>query len=115
MGNKLYKLETIVRKVLEEYPDTRCDDFILIFRVYKEINEAAVLRELFCYTMLNHKEYRLPAFESITRARRKIQKLYPELVDKKTEEIRINETAEYINYAIDGYNPTFMKMVDFKD
>lgn len=108
----LYKLEDIVRYVLETYEDTRKDDFILIYRVYKEINESAVIRELFFQVMMNHKEYNLPHFESVTRCRRKVQNKYPELANKKTKEKRINATADYINYAIDGYNPTFMKMVD---
>ena len=112
MKTDLYKIEDVVKEVLELYPDTRKDDFILIYRVYKEINEAAMIRELFCEIMINHHMYGLPAFESITRARRKVQKEYPELANKKTQEKRLNATADYINYAIDGYNPTFMKFVD---
>ena len=62
----LYKVEGLVKNILEIYEDTRNDDFVLIYRVYKEINESAMVRELFFEVMLNHKKYGLPAFESIT-------------------------------------------------
>ena len=39
------------------------------------------------------------SFESITRARRKVQQEYPELSDQKTVEIRQEETQEYVAYA----------------
>ena len=113
---KLDKVENIVKKVLEEYPDSRNDDFVLIYRVYKEINESAMIRELFCEVMLNHKEYGLPAFESVSRARRKLQAEHEELrANKKVEEARINKTSEYIDYAIDGYNSRFMEFVESQE
>ena len=39
--NKLYKLEDIVLKVLEEQPDTRTDDFFLVLLYYmnRQIDE----------------------------------------------------------------------------
>ena len=113
MKNNLYKVEDIVKDVLSRYEETRSDDFILIYRVYLLINENAVIREPFYQIMLNHKNYGLPAFESITRARRKIQKNNPELANEKVKEARINKTSEYIDYALDGgYRPTFKKFID---
>lgn len=111
----LYKLEVIVKDVLERFPDTRNDDFKLVYAVYREINFFHTTKELFCEIMLNHKEYELPAFESITRARRKVQKLHPELANKKVQKERFNKTSEYIDFALDGYNSSFIKMVDFKN
>lgn len=97
----IYKTEAIVKKVLKEYEDSRADDFVLIYRVYKEINESAMIRELFCEVMLNHKLYELPPFESISRARRKLQAQHEELrANKKIDEARLNKTIEYKNYAI---------------
>ena len=111
--SKLKKVEMAVKKVLEEFEDSRSDDFVLIYRVYKEINESAMIRELFCEVMLNHKEYGLPAFESISRARRKLQAEYEHLrPSKKVQRARDEKESEYIDYAIGGYSPTFMKMVD---
>lgn len=111
--NKLYKVESLVEKVLREYPDTRDDNFVLVFRVYKEINEEAVLRELFLQIMLYHKEYGFPSFEGIARARRKIIKQYPELKpNKKVQKLRDQEEMNYFDYAIDGYRNTFSKFVN---
>ena len=111
--NKLYKVEELVEKVLREHTDSRDDNFILIYRVYREINEDLVLRELFFQVMLYHKEYKLPSFESITRARRKLQNKYPELKpSKEVQEIRDKEEMDYFKYATDGYNNSFSKLVD---
>lgn len=97
---KLDKTENIVKYVLTTYKDTRDDDFVLIYRVYKEINEGAMIRELFCEVMLNHKEYGLPAFEGVTRARRKLQKEYPELrPSEKISELRQQQEEDYREYS----------------
>lgn len=112
----LYKVEGLVKNILEIYEDARNDDFVLIYRVYKEINESAMIRELFCEVMLNHNKYGLPAFESVSRARRKLQAEHEELrAKKRVRDERINKTSDYINYAIGGYNPTFMKFVDSQE
>lgn len=111
--NKLYKVEGLVEKVLREYPDTRDDNFVLVFRVYKEINEEAVLRELFLQIMLYHKEYGFSSFEGIVRARRKLIKQYPELKpNRKVEKLRDKEEMNYFDYAVDGYSDSFRKFVD---
>lgn len=111
----LYKLEDIVKDVLINYRDTRSNDDVLIFRVYKKLNEDAVVRELFCEILLNRKQYNLPSYKSIERCRRKIYQKHPELNPKKVAELRARQEKKIIDYAIDGYNPTFMKMVDYKD
>ena len=113
--SKLNKLEPVVMKVLTEYKETRSDDFKLIFAVYRELDFFHTTKELFCEIMLNHKEYNLPPFESITRVRRKLQKDYPELANEKTKEKRLNETAEYIDYSIGGYKNTFSRFVDSQE
>lgn len=116
MKTNLYKVEDIVKKVLEKYPDSRNNDDVLIFRVYKEINEDVMIRELFCEVLLNRKKYNLPSYKSIERCRRKLVKEYPEL--KPVEEVqkaRDKEENNYINYAIGGYTSSFMKFVDSQD
>lgn len=108
----LYKVEDIVKDILTRYEDARKDDFVLIYRVYQSINENAVIREPFYHVMLNHLEYKLPAFSSITRARRKILKDHPELADEKVQVAREEKESEYIDYAIGGYKNTFSAFVD---
>ena len=102
MRTDLYKLEDVVKKVLVEYPDTRADDFILIYRVYKEVNEECVIRNLFFDVMLNHRQYGLPHFSSIERCRRKVFQKCPELKPKKITMLRKESEANYIDYAINS-------------
>lgn len=96
--NKLYKLEDIVLKVLEEQPDTRKDDFFLVFRVWEQFDER--IKTLNCgQVFYNHKKLNLPTFESITRCRRKIFETRKDLMDDTVTEIREKETEVYKEYA----------------
>ena len=95
----LYKTEEVVERVLRQHKDTRSDDFILIYRVFKEINENAVIRESFYQIMLNHKEYGLPAIASVMRARRKVYEKYPYLKPEKISELRKDKEEEYKGYS----------------
>lgn len=99
MKRTLYKIEEVVEIVLREHKDTRSDDFILIYRVFKEINENAVIREPFYHVMLNHKDYKLPAIASIMRARRKVYEKYPYLNPKKIKGLRTGKEKEYKEYS----------------
>ena len=72
---------------------------MLIYRVFKEINENAVIREPFYHVMLNHKEYKLPAIASIMRARRKIYEKFPYLKPKKATKSRKAKEKIYKEYS----------------
>jgi len=110
--NKLYKVEELVEEVLTENKKARSDNFMLVYEVYCRIDRN-LTRKPFNHVMLLHKEYGLPSFESIVRCARKLRKQNEKLrPNNEMEEIRLNATADYINYSIDGYNPTFMKFVD---
>lgn len=89
---KLEKINKIVRNVLEKYPDTRSNDNILILRTLKEMNQNInkSLAEILLTTKVS--------FESITRARRKIQRENPELSDKETVVARSEEELKYEEY-----------------
>lgn len=95
----LFTTEEVVERVLRFHEDTRSDDFVLIYRVFKEINENAVIREPFYYVMLNHKEYKLPAISSIMRARRKVFEKYPDLKPKKITKLRKKREKEFRTYV----------------
>ena len=97
--NNLFKLEDIVKEVLENHVESRSDDFVLICRVYQKTNENCVIRELFIHTMLNHKEYNLPSFESITRCRRKVFEKHPELKPYSTTKKRKELEEDYKEYS----------------
>lgn len=101
---KLYKVEDLVKEVLEKRPETRADDFILVLEVYGMVMASIddPLYPISFYDVMKyHKRYGFPSFHTITRCRRKLQALYPELKNKEVEIARINETKEYIEYALD--------------
>lgn len=99
MKRSLYVIEEVVEMVLRQHKDTRSDDFILIYRVFKEINENVIVRLPFFEVMLNHKEYKLPAIASIMRARRKVYEKYPYLNPKKMQKLRKTQEAKYKDYS----------------
>lgn len=111
---KLDKIENIVKNILEKDIKARSDDMYLYYTLctyYKGINEQAF------YVIFNDINYRkrcgYPAFESVSRARRKIQAENRYLKPpKEVQDARTNKEADYINYAIGGYNPTFKGFID---
>ena len=66
------KLEPMVKELLEYYPVTREDDFYLVGSVYYMI-KPEIKTKTFLDIMKKHKEYGLPSFESITRAKKKVK------------------------------------------
>ena len=95
---KLQHIEYYVIQALEEKPLTRQNDFVLYGAVLKRMGVDIMLplAELFG----NSKKYNLPAMESVTRARRKLQEQRPELCDTKTVLFRQEKINDYIDYAI---------------
>lgn len=89
---KISKVENIVKNILEDKPETRNSDNLLILEFVKrtEQNEKTSFEFVMKQTNIS--------FESITRARRNIQHKNPSLKDRDTEEIRTSKEAEYINY-----------------
>lgn len=81
------KIEDKVLYVLKQNEQTRSDDFLLICEVYKLDNQN-VSKANFEEVMSNHKNWSLPSFHSITRARRKLFERYPELKPIKVTEER---------------------------
>lgn len=99
--NKLIKQEDIVRPILEKYPETRGDDFLLYAEVIKEYRpELAELSVTDFFVA--HRDLYCPCYESITRVRRRLQAKYPELASDKVKEKRAREEMAYIGYALEG-------------
>lgn len=65
-------LKEQVEYILYTCPKSRNDDFILINEVYKRYYFNTQIIS-FDSVINNHRNYKLPSFESITRARRKLQ------------------------------------------
>lgn len=91
------RIEPIVKELLELYPKTRDDDFYLIGSVYFML-APEIKSKSFLDIIKNHSFYGLPSFESITRARRKVQAENDDLVSNKAKRIREKEEREYFEY-----------------
>lgn len=97
------KIEDKVLYVLKQNEQTRSDDFLLICEVYK-LENRNVTKSNFEEVMKNHKNWSLPSFHSITRARRKLFERYPELKPIKVTEEREKLKEEYKDYAKGFYD-----------
>ena len=103
--NKLHKVENKVLEVLIEVPETRDDDFLLLSEVYKRVDPTFTSMP-FGILMEKHRDLGVPYFESVTRARRKIQSKHKELrATREVQEARAEEQDLYIEYATDGMIP----------
>lgn len=91
------KIEPIVENLLRLYPKTREDDFYLVGSVYIVL-APEIKNKTFLNIIKNHQYYGLPSFESITRARRKIQTKYQALTSTRTKKIREKEELEYFKH-----------------
>lgn len=109
---KLNKIEPIVKEILEQYPKAREDDMYLYWRyIYNKIG-SEYMEDVF-YDDEFRKKWGISPYHSVARCRRRLQAKYEELKpSKEIQDIRLNETSDYINYAIDGYDSSFMKMID---
>lgn len=93
---KLHKIEFLVKQELETNTESKSDDFILILNVLKNyVTTEMSLESIF----KNHARLEIPCLESITRCRRKLQELYPELRNEKMQQNREVAKQAYIEYA----------------
>lgn len=77
--NQTKTVENRVLEILQTCPRARFDDMVLILHYY---NRYGTIRagELPLETVIyNYKALRLPCFETIRRARQRVQALFPEL------------------------------------
>ena len=94
---KLRQVRNLVQMVLEENEEARNDNFVLVARVYEKLGVPINIQ--FNVLINEHKERKLPSFESICRARRTIVKNYPEL--NANIGIRMEEEQKYINFSME--------------
>ena len=96
---KVNEVEKMVKYVMINKPETRNDDFLLIYEVAKLIYPN-VKYYSFEKVMKEHKMFGVPVFESVTRARRKLQAEYEELrSSKQIERARKEKESEYVEYS----------------
>lgn len=77
--NQPKTVDSKVLEVLRECPKTRYNDMLLILEYYNRFSEYHVGDFSLDDVVHNYKGYGLPCFESIRRARQRVQSLFPEL------------------------------------
>ena len=94
---KIRQMHEIVLGILEEYPETRDDDFKLYGQVCAKLGKdlnMEIWRFFACHAL-----YNFPSFENVTRCRRRIQEKFPDLCSPEMKIIRGEEEKEYKEYA----------------
>ena len=92
-------IAAMVKDILEELPETRNNDDLVYMNVCVRIDPVC-LSFSFPYFMTTRHRFGFPGFETVRRARQKVQEKYPELqADAQTTMIRINREAEIREFA----------------
>lgn len=94
---KQKQVEKTVKEILTAYPSARNDDHCLYLQYVYNTDEFKDVP--FDILFEDYKLYGLPSFESVGRARRRVQQKCPELRgDKGTQTARENLEKEYHDY-----------------
>ena len=82
-----------------EEPESRNSDMYLYYMVCLR-TDAKVLGKPFAQVIMNLKSLNLPSIETVGRARRKLQRAYPELAgSEEIEAMRTVQEDKFRNYA----------------
>ncbi|NCD08596.1 MAG: hypothetical protein EOL98_04070 [Negativicutes bacterium] len=76
--NHLRTVESKVLEILKDCPASRYDDMLLILRYYNRFGYLRAGDMPFEEVVMNYKGLGLPCFESIRRARQRVQSCFPE-------------------------------------
>lgn len=90
-----------VRVILEKYPETRNSDNALFIKVVEHINKDLIYLPI-VDLLLNAEEYNIPRFESVRRARQKLQAENSHLrACKEVQEARAENEESVREYVTD--------------
>lgn len=93
------EIENKVRGILIDFPEARGNDFVLYARYIQRYN-AELQGVGLLHALLEASQLHMPNYESITRARRKIQQTTPELCPpERKRKARADEEVVYRMYA----------------
>lgn len=97
--SKIDYVSKLVYRLLCEDARTRDDDVYLYLQVCKHF-DAEALNKPFGQVLSSLKDYNLPPFETVRRARQKNQEHHPELsASEEVKKVRDRKKKEYRNYA----------------
>lgn len=98
---KQKQVEKTVKQILTDRPHTRNDDHCLYYQYICRYGRTDGMP--FAAIFVDYKHYGLPSFESVSRARRRVQQKCPELRgDKGTQTARETLEKEYHDYYSEG-------------
>lgn len=98
-AKELKNATKIVKAILMECEETRNSDMVLYVKVCERMN-STILKQPFWEAITSLKAYKLPCIESVGRARRKLQKEFPELSGSaKVEAKRAENEETFRKYA----------------
>ena len=94
----------MVKEVLTEHPDTRNNDYLLWVKVIElDQDKSPLLIEDFRKVVANLRVLGIPNFETVSRARRKLQEKYPDLrATEETRQFRSEKEQEFKDFAKNG-------------
>ena len=95
---RLKKIESNVYAILLKYPEARANDFVL-YAMYIKENKSELKDAGLIYALMEAKKIGMPSYESVTRARRRLQQHNPELKPPKATAARAEKEKEYRAYA----------------
>ena len=100
MNTRLIKTTKHVTEMLESIPETRSSDAVLYTEICRKLNPAA-LNEPFGAMITRLADKGLPPFESVRRARQKVQAKREDLrAADEVELFRAENEEEYCEYAV---------------
>jgi len=96
---EIRKTASLVLDVLKEHPTTRNSDMLLYLKVCEICNPEALKKPL-CDVLPSLKEYGLPPFETVRRARQKLQAVFPYLgSNDRVQAFREEKEKEFREFA----------------
>ena len=97
---RLKHTTAIVKYILEIDEASRNNDNLLYYRVCEYLNKE-VLGKSFGFVLLSMQSYKIPPFESVRRARQKVQETHPELSSTaRIQALRLKQEEVYRSYAL---------------
>ena len=95
-------VESRVLEILKECPMSRYDDMLLILHYYNQYGYIPAGNLPLEDIVFNYRAYGLPCFETIRRARQRVQSLFPEYSRNPQKEEQSGSISIVINNAIYG-------------
>ena len=102
-------VESRVLEILKECPMSRYDDMLLILHYYNRYGYIPAGNLPLEDIVFNYRAYGLPCFETIRRARQRVQSLFPEYSRNPQKEEQSGSISIVINISYDYDMPLFNK------